>query len=115
MRRLSELWFRWIENVSIIILSCVFFWGVIYYLSNVDDKVDHYLNHLSNITGNDGYSTISTMVDIAIFVGIYILFVMPFAVIGIVIRGDKISDKKRFILRFPLQVLLLFLRAISRA
>jgi len=45
----------------------------------------------------------------------YILLVMPFAVIGIMIRGDKIGDKKRFILRFPLQVILFLLRAISRA
>ncbi len=31
---------------------------------------------------------------------------MPFAVIGIMIRGDKIGDKKRFILRFLLQFIL---------
>jgi hypothetical protein len=115
MRRLSERWFRLIENVSIIILSFAFFWGAMYNLTNVDDKIDHYLNHLSNITGNDGYSTISTMVDIASFVGVYILFVMPFAVIGIMIRGDKIGDKKRFILRFPLQFILFWLKVISRA
>jgi len=115
MRRLSERWFRLTESISIIILSFAFFWGVMYYLTNVDDTIDHYLNHLSNITGNDGYSTISTIVDIASFVGVYILFVMPFAVIGIMIRGDKIGDKKRYILRFPLQVILILLRAISRA
>ena len=86
-----------------------------YNLSNFDSTIANHLNHLSNITGNDGYSTISTMVDIASFVGVYILFVMPFAVIVIMIRGDKIGDKKRFILRFPLQFILFWLKVISRA
>jgi hypothetical protein len=40
---------------------------------------------------------------------------MPFAVIVMMLRGDKIGDKKRFILRFPLQFILFLIRAISRA
>ena len=115
MRRLSELWFRLIEIVSIIILSFAFFWGIMYNLSNVDDKISNNLNHLSDITGNDGYSTISNILMIVTFAVDYILLVMPFAVIGIIIRGDKIGDKKRFILRFPLQVLLLLMQALLRA
>jgi len=115
MRRLSELWFRWIENVSIIILSFAFFWGVMYNLSNFDSTISDHLNHLSDITGNDGYSTIGNILMFVTFIVDYILLVMPFAVIVIMIRGDKIGDKKRFILRFPLQVLLLLIQAISRA
>jgi len=94
MRRLSELWFRLIESVSIIILSFAFFWGAMYYLSN--------------------FSTISNILTIVTFIVDYILFVMPFAVIGIMIRGDKIGDKKRFILRFPLQFILFWLKVISK-
>jgi len=115
MRRLSELWFRWIENVSIIILSCVFFWGVMYNLSNFDSTISDHLNHLSDITGNDGYSTIGNILMFVTFIVDYILLVMPFAVIVIMIRGDKIGDKKRFILRFPLQFILFWLKVISRA
>jgi|GEM_PF-1193410 len=115
MRRLSELWFRWIENVSIIILSFAFFWGAMYNLSNFDSTIANHLNHLSDITGNDGYSTIGNILMFVTFIVDYILLVMPFAVIVIMIRGDKIGDKKRFILRFPLQFILFWLKVISRA
>jgi len=115
MDRLSERWFRLIESVSIIILSCVFCWIAICCLTHVDNETERHLNHLSKITGNDGYSTISNMLMFVTLAVDYVLFVMPFAVIGIMIRGDKIADKKRFILRFPLQVILFLLRAISRA
>jgi hypothetical protein len=106
MDRLSERWFRLTESIIIIILSFAFFWGTLVYLTHVEDVVS------SNATGNDGYPAILMIAD---FIVDYILFVMPFAVIVIMIRGDKIGDKKRFILRFPLQVLLLFIQAISRA
>jgi len=115
MRRLSELWFRLIESISIIILSCVFCLIAMVYLTHIDNEIERHLNHLSKITGNDGYSTISNILMFVTLAVDYILFVMPFAVIGIMIRGDKIGDKKRFILRFPLQVILFLLRAISRA
>ena len=106
MDRLSERWFRLTESIIIIILSFAFFWGTLVYLTHVEDVVS------SNATGNDGYPAILMIAD---FIVDYILFVMPFAVIGIVIRGDKIGDKKRYILRFPLQFILFWLKVISRA
>jgi len=115
MKRLSERWFRLTENINIIILSCAFFWSAMYNLSNFDSMISNHLNHLSDITGNDGYSVISNILMIVTFAVDYILLVMPFGVIGIMLHGDKVGDKKRYILRFPLQVLLFLLRAISRA
>jgi len=112
MRRLSERWFRLTESINIIILSFTFFWGTLVYLTHVEDVVSSNPGYLSNATGNDGYPAILMIAD---FIVDYILFVMPFAVIGIMIRGDKIGDKKRFILRFPLQFILFWLKVISRA
>jgi len=103
MSRLFERWFKLMNTTIAIILSFAFFWITLYLLINDEGMVSRYLSHLSNATGNGGYSAISTILMIVAFIVDYILFVMPFAVIGIMIRGDKIGDKKRFILRFILK------------
>jgi len=103
MDRLSERWFKLIDTTIAIIVSFAFFWITLYLLINDEGMVSRYLNHLSNVTGNDGYSAISTILRIVGYIVDYVLFVMPFAVVGIIIRGDKIGDKKRFILRFILK------------
>ena len=103
MERLSERWFKLIENVSIIILSFAFFWGILYLLANDEGMVSRYLSHLNNATGNDGYSDIKTMFWIVAIVVDYILIVMPFSVIGMMIQGNKVGDKKQYILRFILK------------
>jgi len=106
MGRLSELWFKFTDTISTVIFSFIFFWGAIIYLIDTDGKIIHYLNHLSYQTGNDAFSSIKTLVIVfSIIIG-YILIVMPFSVIGILIRGNKVGDKKQYILRFLLRSIL---------
>ena len=100
MDRLSERWFKFTDKTNTIIFSFVFFWGTLVYLTHVEDMVSRYLSHLSNTTGNYGYSALKTMFWIVGLVVDYILIVMPFSVIGMMIQGDKVGDKKRYILRF---------------
>jgi len=106
MGRLSELWFKFTYTTSIVFFSFIFFWGALVYLIDIDGKITHYLSHLSDQTGNDGFSALKTLVVVVSIVVGYILIVMPFSVIGIFIRGNKVGDKKQYILRFLLRSIL---------
>ena len=114
MSTLSERWFRLVEKGSTVVFSFIVFWGTLFSLNGIDTKITHYLNHLSDKTGNGAYSAIYTLYTIVCLIVIYILFVMPFGMVRIILRGDKIGDNKQYILRFPLQFLLFLLRIVSR-
>jgi len=102
MHRLSERWFKFADKITTAIFSFIFFWVALAYLADADNKITHYLNHLSNQTGNDGYSAIETLIVVVSIIIGYVLIMMPFGVIIMLIFGDRIGDKKSFILRFPL-------------
>jgi len=106
MGRLSEIWFKFTDTISTIVFSFIFFWGALVYLIDIDGKITHYLNHLSYQTGNDAYSTIKTLVIVLSIILGYILIIMPFSMIGIKLRGNKINNKKQHFLRFFLKSLL---------
>jgi hypothetical protein len=112
MDRLSERWFKLADKINTIIISIVFFWGGCAYLFDTGSKITSYLQNLSDKTGNDAYSAIKTLVIIFMLVGGYILFVMPFGVILMMIRGDKVGDKKQHILRFLLKSIFFWLYLI---
>jgi len=112
MGRLSELWFRVVEKISTIVFSFIFFWSILVYLVHIEDKISAYLGHLSDQTGNDGYSAIKTLVWVVSIVVDIILALIPFAVTGLLIRGDKVADKKRYILQLMLRILLFWVRLL---
>jgi len=100
MSRLSELWFRLTEKISTIIFSFIFFWGALVFLVETDDKIINYLDNLRSQIGYGYISAIKIMIAVASVIVGYILIVMPFSMIGMMILGNKVGDKKRFILRF---------------
>jgi len=115
MSRLSERWFKFADALSTIIFSFIFFWSAFVYFVDFSGEIIHYINHLSDQTESDAYfSAIEFLVEIARIIVGYILLVMPFGVIGITILGDKVGDKKQFILRFPLKFPLFLIRLISK-
>ncbi|MFP3159100.1 MAG: hypothetical protein RXR65_04960 [Hydrogenobaculum sp.] len=115
MSRLSERWFKFADAISTIIFSFIFFWGAFVYFVDFSGKIIHYINHLSDQTESDAYfSVIGFLVVMTRIIVGYILLVMPFSVIGITILGDKVGDKKQYVLRFPLTFPLFLLRLISR-
>jgi len=93
MRRLSEIWFILAEKISTIIFSFIFCWGAIPYLSNIEKKITHYLDHLSDKTGNDGYFVLESMVrDVSTIVKLILVFA-PFIVAGILLRIINVNKK----------------------
>jgi len=114
MGRLSELWFRLTEKISAAIMSFIFFWGTLAYLGNIESKIVDYLEYLEYKTGNHGYFILELLVIIVSSVVDYILLVMPFSVIGMLLHGDKVVDKKRYILRFILYTIYFILAIFSR-
>ena len=107
MDRLSERWFKFVDTISTVISSFIFSWVaavICYYF--IDDKIVHYIDHLSKQTGNDALSAISTLVEFVGYVVSYTLFMIPFGMIIVLIFGSRIVNKKAFILTFPFTFLL---------
>jgi len=107
MDRLFERWFKFVDTVSTVISSFIFSWvaAVICY-SLIDDKAVHYIDHLSKQTGNDALSAIGLLFWFVGAIVSYTLFMIPFSLIATLILGDKISNKKLFILVYPLALLI---------
>ena len=107
MERLSERWFKFTDTISTAISSFIFSWFaavVCFYF--IDDKTVHYIDHLSKQTGNDALSAIGLLFEFIGAIVSYTLFMMPFGLIVSLIRGNRINNKKLFILIFPLVFLI---------
>jgi MFS family permease len=107
MDRLSERWFKFTDTISTVISSFIFFWVaafVCFYF--IDHTTVHYIDHLSKQTGNDALSTIGALVEFVGYVVSYTLFMIPIGMIIVLIFGNRIGNKKAFILTFPFTFLL---------
>jgi len=104
---LSERWFKFTDTISTVISSFIFSWvaAVVCY-SLINDKAVHYIDHLSKQTGNDALSAIGLLVGFVGAMVSYTLFMIPFGLIATLIPGHRFSNKKVFILIFPLAFLI---------
>jgi len=106
MMKISEIWLKLVRNISIIAFSFIFFWGAIFYYAHFKTIINHYLSHLSDQTGNNGYIAIESLVDNISIIVYLILALMPFAITSSLIHNGKISNEKQHILQFFLRLLL---------
>jgi len=103
MDRLSERWFKFTDTISTVISSFIFFWVAAFVcLYLIDHKIVNYIDHLSKQTGNDALSAIGLLVGFVGAIVGYTLFMIPIGMIVTLIPGNRISNKKLFILIFPL-------------
>jgi len=110
MERLSERWFKFTDTISTVISSFIFSWvASLACLYFIDHKIVNYIDHLSKQTGNDALSAISLLVGFVGAIVGYTLFMIPFSLIATLILGNKISNKKLFILTFPLAFLIVLI------
>jgi len=107
MDRLSELWFKFVDTISTVISSFIFSWfAAVICFYFIDHTTVHYIDHLSKQTGNDALSAIGLLVEFIGAMVSYTLFMIPFGLIVTLIPGHRFSNKKVFILIFPLAFLI---------
>jgi hypothetical protein len=94
MGKLSELWFRLIEKISIIIYSFIFFWSALFYLIQYIGKIAQHFEYLNKQTGNKGYLALKSL---TIDAGIAIetaMFLAPF-IIAYILLPVKHDENNR--------------------